>query len=91
MNASLIEEDPLGGLALEPSNELRFKGPSENEFSSVSLKITNPTEKRIAFKVKTTAPKRYCVKPSGGVLDPTLVNGNIYEPIKIKFLIFHFI
>ena len=59
MDTSLKQDrsDPLGGLALEPSNELRFKGPFENEFSSVSLTITNPTDKRIAFKIKTTAPK----------------------------------
>ena len=63
--------DPLGGLALDPSNELRFKGPFENDFSSVTLSISNPTDKRIAFKIKTTAPKRYCVKPNSGVLDPT--------------------
>lgn len=63
--------DPDGGLQLDPSNELRFKGPFENDFSSVTLSISNPTEKRIAFKIKTTAPKRYCVKPNSGVLDPT--------------------
>jgi hypothetical protein len=82
MDTSLKQDkiDPLGGLALEPSNELRFKGPFENEFSSVTLSISNPTEKRIAFKIKTTAPKRYCVKPNSGVLDPTKsmkVNGKL--------------
>jgi len=61
--------DPLGGLLLDPSNELRFKGPFD-DYVTVSLTIKNPTEKRIAFKIKTTAPKRYCVKPNSGVLDP---------------------
>ena len=61
--------DPYGGLTLDPSNELRFKGPFD-DYVTVSLKIENPTEKRIAFKIKTTAPKRYCVKPNSGVLDP---------------------
>jgi hypothetical protein len=61
--------DPLGGLVLDPSNELRFKGPFD-DYVTVSLTIRNPTEKRIAFKIKTTAPKRYCVKPNSGVLDP---------------------
>lgn len=61
--------DPLGGLMLDPSNELRFKGPFD-DYVTVSLTIRNPTEKRIAFKIKTTAPKRYCVKPNSGVLDP---------------------
>ena len=70
--------DPLGGLQLEPANELRFKGPFD-DYVTVSLSIKNPTEKRIAFKIKTTAPKRYCVKPNSGVLDPAQsmkVNGN---------------
>jgi vesicle-associated membrane protein-associated protein A len=61
--------DPLGGLVLDPPNELRFKGPFE-DYVSVSLTIRNPTDKRMAFKIKTTAPKRYCVKPNSGVLDP---------------------
>jgi len=61
--------DPLGGLLLDPPNELRFKGPFD-DYVTVSLTIRNPTEKRIAFKIKTTAPKRYCVKPNSGVLDP---------------------
>jgi hypothetical protein len=60
--------DPLGGLQLDPSNELKFKGPFD-DYVTVSLTIKNPTEKRIAFKIKTTAPKRYCVKPNSGVLD----------------------
>ncbi|XP_077108917.1 vesicle-associated membrane protein-associated protein B/C isoform X2 [Ranitomeya variabilis] len=29
----------------------------------------NPTEKNICFKVKTTAPRRYCVRPNSGVID----------------------
>lgn len=37
---------------------------------TADLKLTNPTEKRICFKVKTTAPKRYCVRPNSGILEP---------------------
>lgn len=32
--------------------------------------LSNPTDKPIAFKVKTTAPKRYCVRPNNGILIP---------------------
>lgn len=60
--------DPLGGLVLDPANELVFRGPFD-DYVSVSLTIRNPTSKRVAFKIKTTAPKRYCVKPNSGVLD----------------------
>ena len=33
------------------------------------LKLTNPTDKRVCFKVKTTAPKRYCVRPNSGLIE----------------------
>jgi len=56
-------------LALEPSGELRFKGPFADVVTA-DLKLSNPTEKRICFKVKTTAPKRYCVRPNSGILEP---------------------
>ena len=36
---------------------------------TAELKLFNPTEKRICFKVKTTAPKRYCVRPNSGLLE----------------------
>lgn len=32
--------------------------------------LANPTDKSIAFKVKTTAPKRYCVRPNNGIISP---------------------
>ncbi|XP_078365878.1 vesicle-associated membrane protein-associated protein B/C-like isoform X2 [Oculina patagonica] len=56
-------------LKLEPATELRFRG----NFTTVvtaSLKLTNPTEKKVCFKVKTTAPKRYCVRPNSGFVEP---------------------
>jgi len=34
------------------------------------LKLQNPSSKRVLFKVKTTAPKRYCVRPNSGILEP---------------------
>ena len=37
---------------------------------SVVMKLSNNAEKKVCFKVKTTAPKRYCVKPTTGVIDP---------------------
>ncbi|XP_071521679.1 vesicle-associated membrane protein-associated protein A [Panulirus ornatus] len=56
-------------LILEPSQELKFKGPFTDVVTS-QLKLTNPTEKRVCFKVKTTAPRRYCVRPNSGVVEP---------------------
>jgi len=57
------------GLVLDPSNELKFRGPFD-DVVTVNLTVTNTSQSRIAFKIKTTAPKRYCVKPNSGVLDP---------------------
>lgn len=34
------------------------------------MKLTNPIDKKVCFKIKTTAPKKYCVRPNSGVLDP---------------------
>ncbi|XP_075557032.1 vesicle-associated membrane protein/synaptobrevin-binding protein-like isoform X3 [Dermacentor variabilis] len=56
-------------LQLEPDSELHFKGPF-NDVVTSHLKLSNPTDKRICFKVKTTAPKRYCVRPNSGILEP---------------------
>lgn len=56
-------------LRLEPSTELRFKGPF-TDVVIADLNLTNPTDRRICFKVKTTAPKRYCVRPNSGILEP---------------------
>lgn len=56
-------------LTVEPQNELKFRGPFTVPITSY-MKITNPTETKVAYKIKTTAPKKYCVRPNGGVLDP---------------------
>jgi hypothetical protein len=57
-------------LTLEPDKELEFVGP----FTVVSkqtlvVKNADPTSP-IAFKVKTTAPKQYCVRPNAGRIPP---------------------
>ena len=44
-------------------------GPFTSAVSSV-MKLGNPSDKKVCFKIKTTAPKRYCVKPNSGVIDP---------------------
>ncbi|KAK6240016.1 hypothetical protein QUC31_005485 [Theobroma cacao] len=38
--------------------------------STCSMQLTNKTEKYVAFKVKTTNPKKYCVRPNTGVVLP---------------------
>uniref|UniRef100_V9KQX8 Vesicle-associated membrane protein-associated protein B n=1 Tax=Callorhinchus milii TaxID=7868 RepID=V9KQX8_CALMI len=56
-------------LILEPPIELKFKGPF-TDVVTTNLKLKNPTDKRVCFKVKTTAPRRYCVRPNSGIIDP---------------------
>jgi len=55
-------------LQLEPAQELKFKGPF-NDVVTSQLKLANPTDKRVCFKVKTTAPRRYCVRPNSGLVE----------------------
>ncbi|KAJ6220606.1 hypothetical protein RDWZM_006418 [Blomia tropicalis] len=56
-------------LSIEPKNEIHFKGPY-NRVVTEYFHLKNPTDKTIAFKVKTTAPKRYCVRPNNGTIKP---------------------
>ncbi|XP_071091665.1 vesicle-associated membrane protein/synaptobrevin-binding protein-like [Haliotis cracherodii] len=58
-------------LILEPAGELRFKGPF-TDVVTADLKLKNPSDKKVCFKVKTTAPKRYCVRPNSGIIEPGL-------------------
>ncbi|XP_013923000.1 PREDICTED: uncharacterized protein LOC106549784, partial [Thamnophis sirtalis] len=37
---------------------------------TTNLKLRNPSDRKICFKVKTTAPRRYCVRPNSGIIDP---------------------
>jgi hypothetical protein len=55
-------------LELIPNGDLIFKGPF-NVVSITTLKLSNSGNERLAYKIKTTAPKRYCVKPNSGFLD----------------------
>ncbi|KAF4538879.1 MSP domain containing protein [Lasiodiplodia theobromae] len=48
--------------------ELGFKRPFTQEVSQ-SLRLRNPNSDPVAFKVKTTAPKQYCVRPNSGRIE----------------------
>jgi len=62
-------------LELIPNGDLVFKGPF-NAVSTTTLKLANSGNDRLAYKIKTTAPKRYCVKPNSGFLEPH-ANANV--------------
>lgn len=54
-----VDIDPL---------ELSFRRPFTQEVSQ-TLTLKNPHPHPVAFKVKTTAPKQYCVRPNAGRIE----------------------
>lgn len=56
------------------------------------IKLTNPTDKDICFKVKTTAPKTYCVRPNSGTVFPkeTVVVAGMFKFNILTFYVFLF-
>ncbi|KAF8712938.1 hypothetical protein HU200_028722 [Digitaria exilis] len=55
-------------LSIEPV-ELRFPFELKKQISC-SMQLSNPSNDYIAFKVKTTSPKKYSVRPNLGVVLP---------------------
>ncbi|XP_021831939.1 vesicle-associated protein 1-2-like [Prunus avium] len=55
-------------LSIEPL-ELKFPFELKKQISC-SLLLSNKTDNYVAFKVKTTNPKKYCVRPNTGVVSP---------------------
>ncbi|KAJ3369521.1 phosphatidylinositol-binding protein scs2 [Allomyces arbusculus] len=64
---------------LEPTGQLSFQRPFTNGCTA-TLTITNREDATVAFKVKTTAPKQYCVRPNSGTVGPR-------EDIKVQVIL----
>ncbi|XP_063155172.1 vesicle-associated membrane protein-associated protein A isoform X1 [Candoia aspera] len=64
---ALTKHDQI--LVLDPPTDLKFKGPF-TDVVTTNLKLRNPSDRKVCFKVKTTAPRRYCVRPNSGIIDP---------------------
>ncbi|KAE8677011.1 Vesicle-associated protein 1-1 [Hibiscus syriacus] len=60
MNTQLLEIEP---------KELEFKFILKKQ-CYCSIRLTNNTDQNLAFKVKTTSPKKYCVRPNVGIIMP---------------------
>ncbi|ORX58759.1 PapD-like protein [Hesseltinella vesiculosa] len=56
-------------LKVHPSNLLTFTRPL-TEVTKETLVVTNDTDEHVIFKIKTTAPRQYCVRPNAGRVDP---------------------
>ncbi|XP_009624922.1 vesicle-associated protein 2-2 isoform X2 [Nicotiana tabacum] len=59
-NTQLVEIQP---------HELKFTFEVKKQ-SSCAVHLANITDQYVAFKVKTTSPKKYCVRPNIGVIKP---------------------
>ncbi|ORZ09540.1 PapD-like protein [Absidia repens] len=57
-------------VVLDPPNQLVFKRPLTQPIEEF-LYVKNVGTEPIAFKVKTTAPKQYCVRPNSGIISPS--------------------
>jgi len=56
-------------LQMVPAEKIEFSPPFTT-VSESSLRLKNPSEKNVAFKIKTTAPQRYCVRPNASTVPP---------------------
>ncbi|KAI8575362.1 hypothetical protein K450DRAFT_262087 [Umbelopsis ramanniana AG] len=56
-------------IELNPSNQLAFQRPLTRTVTE-TLTLNNPNAEPAIFKIKTTAPKAYCVRPNSGRVDP---------------------
>ncbi|XP_048141580.1 vesicle-associated protein 1-3-like isoform X2 [Rhodamnia argentea] len=59
----------IGNLLDIHPTELKFTFELRRQ-SSCSMQLSNKTDECVAFKVKTTNPKKYCVRPNSGVVPP---------------------
>ncbi|KAL9537614.1 hypothetical protein MBANPS3_011623 [Mucor bainieri] len=54
---------------IEPADQLEFHRPFTRVVKE-SIHVKNPGAEPVIFKVKTTAPKQYCVRPNAGRIEP---------------------
>ncbi|XP_042451736.1 vesicle-associated protein 1-3-like [Zingiber officinale] len=58
-----------GGLLKIYPSELKLPFEMKKQ-SSCSMQLTNKTDHYVAYKVKTTSPKKYSVRPNMGIVQP---------------------
>jgi len=57
-------------VALRINKEIEFQVPRDADQVVSGFKIENTSKDVVAYKVKTTAPKRYSVRPNTGIVTP---------------------
>ncbi|KAH7277605.1 hypothetical protein KP509_39G059000 [Ceratopteris richardii] len=70
---------PTELLSIQPG-ELQFQFEIRKQVAC-SLQLSNTTDSPVAFKVKTTSPKKYCVRPNTGLVSP---NGTCYITVTMQ-------
>ena len=58
-----------GVLRITPYDEVVFKGPF-SEYSCATIRLMNPSDKVVYYKVLVNNPRHYIVKPAAGILKP---------------------
>uniref|UniRef100_A0A6P4EGL4 Vesicle-associated membrane protein-associated protein A n=1 Tax=Drosophila rhopaloa TaxID=1041015 RepID=A0A6P4EGL4_DRORH len=65
-----MNDTKAGKLSLDPCDGIVFEGPFDRSVCK-KLVIRNPSDsQRVAFKMKTTTPKLFFVRPNIGILEP---------------------
>lgn len=82
-STSCATAKPSQILVLDPPKVLRFIGP----FTTVvitHLKLHNPSLRKVCFKMKSTNPRCYCVRPNSGVVEPgsTVTVATMLQPFR---------
>ena len=67
-----FEREPPPNIARRSITVLqrRVSAVQLNKTLTAALRLKNDSDVNVAYKVMTTAPKRYCVRPNAGVLGP---------------------
>ena len=58
------------GIILSPPHAIIFRDSREDTKHFGSLDITNKSSEHLVFKVKTTEPNNYVVRPNQGIVAP---------------------
>lgn len=76
-------------ITLVPSETLSFKLGKNVEAKEI-LRVTNSSDNKVAFKVKTTQPSWYYVRPNQQILNPGVISLSYFDLFLILALILLF-
>ena len=69
-STATVEKDWRKFVTLNPPNAVLFKEGGEEGKSMSNIEIINKSQDFIIFKVKTTEPNNYIVRPNQGSIPP---------------------